>query len=360
MRQKVDVIVDLQYGSTGKGLIAGYMATHGTYDTVVNANMPNAGHTFIDAKGQTMMHKVLPNGVVGKSVKNVMIGAGSIFDVHVLDKELHQLDVFGYDNFNLWIHEDAVVLTDKHRHAEQTDDGLHGIGSTRQGTSAAMIQKIMRHSPQSGLSNPTAGRILHNHPVHAPSLVTQQEWLALLGLADEILLEGAQGYSLGINAGFYPFCTSRDCTPARFMSDCGIPLPWLRRVVGTCRMHPIRVGGNSGGFYSDQEETSWEALGVAKEYTTVTGRERRVFTWSQLQIEEAIMACQPDHIFLNFCNYDPEEVDKTKGKIRLAGFKAGCSADIRYTGWGATVNDVRAGLLNPCDMTHKEINEGAA
>ena len=79
--KKVDVIIDLQFGSTGKGLIAGYMATHGTYDTVVNANMPNAGHTFIDAKGQVMMHKVLPNGVVGPNVKNVMIGAGSIFSL---------------------------------------------------------------------------------------------------------------------------------------------------------------------------------------------------------------------------------------------------------------------------------------
>jgi len=351
--KKVDVIIDLQYGSTGKGLIAGYMATHGKYDTVVNANMPNAGHTFIDGRGNEMIHKVLPNGVVGKSVKNVMLGAGSIFSLVQLQAELYFLEDFGYSSFNLWIHEDAVVLTDAHKEAEQTDAPLDNIGSTRQGTSAAMIQKIMRN----GERNCTAKVVLKGS-YFEDFVISQKEWLEILKDSKEILLEGAQGYSLGINAGFYPFCTSRDCTPARFMSDCGIPLPWLRRVIGTCRMHPIRVGGNSGGYYSDQEETTWAELGQKEERTTVTQRVRRVFTWSNLQIQEAILACQPDQIFLNFCNYDPENVDRTLSKIRVAAGMAGCSAEVRYTGWGATVNDVKAGLMNPCDQSRIEYLEG--
>ena len=65
MRQmkKVDIIVDLQFGSTGKGALAGYLAANSDYDVVVSANMPNAGHTFIDSKGQRMIHKVLPSGI---------------------------------------------------------------------------------------------------------------------------------------------------------------------------------------------------------------------------------------------------------------------------------------------------------
>ena len=46
MMKKVDVLVGLQFGSEGKGLIAGYLGNSGLYDTVVNCNMPNAGHTY--------------------------------------------------------------------------------------------------------------------------------------------------------------------------------------------------------------------------------------------------------------------------------------------------------------------------
>lgn len=333
--KKADLIIDLQYGSTGKGLIAGYLGATGNYDLVVNANMPNAGHTYIDVHGNKMMHKVLPNGLVGKSVKNVVIAAGSVFSLDVLQKELDILAQFGYDHFNLHIHENAVVLKDGHISAEQ-EGMLDQIGSTKQGSAAAMIDKIMRISRH----NPTAGVVLRETKWRH-MLISQAEYLKLLHASKATLIEGAQGYSLGINAGFYPYCTSRDCTPARFMADCGVPLPYLRKVIGTARMHPIRVGGDSGPCYEDQKELDWNAdLGIVAERTTVTNRIRRVFTWSQQQIEEAIMACQPDEIFLNFCNYDPSEVNKVLGKIHLAAHKVGCYSEVKYTGWGPNHDDI--------------------
>jgi len=354
--KKADLIIDLQYGSTGKGLLAGFMGATGEYDTVINANMPNAGHTYIDVCGNKMMHKVLPNGLVGKSVKRVMIAAGSIFDPKVLEREIAMLNNYGYKQFNVFIHEDAVVLDYRHTVAEQTDTTLEGIGSTRQGTSAAMIQKLLRN----GVRNPTVKTADKSCWYFKYTIVTQHQWLLMLKSAEEILIEGAQGYSLGINAGFYPFSTSRDCTPARFMADCGVPLPYLRRVIGTARLHPIRVGGNSGPCYPDQTEISWEALGQEPEKTTVTQRVRRVFTWSQLQIEEAILACQPDEVFLNFCNYDPDGVEKIVTKIHKAGSNAGCHANVRYKGWGPSHLDVVAGLMSPYEMTKKEIKRGTA
>ena len=352
--KKADMIIDLQYGSTGKGLIAGYLGHHGEYDMVINANMPNAGHTFIDAKGQKMIHKVLPNGLVGSKVKDVMIGPGSIFSLGQLEKELDDLERFGYNNFDLWIHEDAVVLRPEHKHAEQTDDVLANIGSTQQGTAAAMIQKLMRNE----VRNPTAKAALGLMPVWKDRLLNQHDWLLALQSANEILIEGAQGYSLGINAGFYPYCTSRDCTPARFLADCGVPLQYLRRTIGTARLHPIRVGGNSGGHYLDQEEITWQLLGQPEERTTVTNKVRRIFTWSQTQIEEALLACQPEHVFLNFCNYAPATVEHVKGQIIKAGHKAGYSPIVAYTGWGPTINDVKARMQDPCEMTRVELARG--
>jgi len=352
--KKVDVIIDLQYGSTGKGLIAGYLGFHGNYDMVVNANMPNAGHTFIDGLGRKMIHKVLPNGLVGESVRDVMIGPGSVFSLTQLEMELDDLQSYGYGHFDLWIHENATILLPEHKGAEQTDDRLTNIGSTQQGSAAAMIQKIIRN----GDRDPSAGSLLKNRPFWGSRIISHREYVKKVTAAKEILLEGAQGYSLGLNAGFWPYCTSRDCTPARFMADCAIPLRALRRVIGTARMHPIRVGGNSGPCYPDQEELTWEQLGQPEERTTVTNKIRRVFTWSQMQIEEAIAQCQPDHIFLNFCNYAPEEVSHRVGNIITAGSNAGFHSQVMYEGWGPTVNDVRARAMDPCDMTRVELGRG--
>lgn len=332
--KKADLIVDMQYGSTGKGLIAGYLAIMNEYDVVVNANMPNAGHTFIDELGQKMVHKVLPNGLVSPKCKYVLIGPSSVFSMDQLMKELDTLAEFGYDQFQVCIHHRAVLLQDWHK---STEEQYKRIGSTAQGSAAAMIHKMER-DPE---NNPTVGAILGYDDLSLPAgvtVVTNDEYDLIIKEAKSILVEGAQGFSLGINERFYPYSTSRECTPARFLSDTGIPIPLLRKVIGCARTYPIRVGhtdmGESGGHYLDQEETTWEKLGLSKEFTTVTGRERRVFTFSPQQIKDAMWAIQPDEVFLNFCNYITDIYEL--GKI-MESF----NTKIKYLGWGATVGDIR-------------------
>ncbi len=94
--KNVDLIVDMQFGSTGKGLIAGYLAKKHKYDVVVNANMPNAGHTFIDSTGNVMIHKVLPSGIVSPKIKYVLIGPGSVFRWGRLYDEVQAAQSMGY------------------------------------------------------------------------------------------------------------------------------------------------------------------------------------------------------------------------------------------------------------------------
>ena len=50
--EAMDIVIDLQYGSTGKGLIVGFLAEEHKYDTVVTAWAPNAGHTYINRDGR--------------------------------------------------------------------------------------------------------------------------------------------------------------------------------------------------------------------------------------------------------------------------------------------------------------------
>lgn len=317
---KVDLVLDLQFGSTGKGLICGYLAETGDYDTVVSANMPNAGHTYIDSRGNKYMTKVLPASFVGQNIKQVLIGPGAVFS---LDRLLTEMAWLRTDQV-LRIHPNAVVLADHHVQSEQD---LTHIGSTRQGSAAAVIEKMMR-------TNDITARQVLGGTKWGHLVSTYDEWIIRLEAASGILAEGSQGYSLGINTRFYPYTTSRDCGPAAFLSNLGIPLGMLSMTIGTARTLPIRVGGTSGDCYADQEELGWEDLGLIPEKTTVTNRVRRIFTYSRMQIEEACWWCQPDLVFLNFCNY----VDKptvTKIVAHIDDF-----SNVRWIGFGPTYHDV--------------------
>lgn len=333
--QKCDMIVDLQFGSTGKGLIAGFLAEKEGYEAVITCNMPNAGHTYIDGQGRKFIHKVLPNGIVSPNLKYIMIGPGAVFNPERMIKELFEAeDLLGVElSSKLMIHPAATILLPEHSFLERQT--LSGISSTMQGSMAAMVDKMQRkplvNSPVAGASSDDRVK---------PFVCTHQEWMEALNDAKSILAEGSQGFSLGINSRFYPYTTSRDCTPARFLSDMGIPHGMLRHIIGTARTFPIRVGntadGYSGTCYEDQVETSWEDLGQTPELTTVTQRIRRVFTFSMEQIKEACYYCCPDLLFVNFVNY----MEKDEYEKLIKDIEAQTGVKVAYLGHGPTFHDV--------------------
>lgn len=354
---KMTAIVDLQFGSTGKGLIAGYLSERTDFDTVVSANMPNAGHTFVDATGKKWINKVLPSGVYSNGLENIGLGPGAIFNPHQLALELDELAERTFTRPRIMIHENAALLFPHHK--EREIKSLNHISSTMQGSCEAMIEKIRRQ----GLGGNTVGfsaEYLDKVVTSAGEklsqfIVSAREWNNVMMGSKHILCEGSQGFSLGINAGFYPYCTSRDCTVWRLMADCAIPAVADRTVIGTARVHPIRVGntenGNSGACYPDQHEISWSDLSVPPETTTVTGRVRRVFSFSEIQIREAVEANGIDQVFLNFCNYNPTEAIRVARIINFIGKvhfeKRGFGAwegqypqFVRYMGFGPASSDI--------------------
>ena len=321
LQPKVDLVIDLQFGSTGKGLICGYLSETGDYDTCISANMPNAGHTYIDAKGYKYMTKVLPASFVGQNIKQILIGPGSVFSLERLQREMLWLR----PDQVLCIHPNAMVLQPKHWEKERRK--LTHIASTQQGSAAALIEKIWRVKA-------STAKTVFKDTRFSEYICNHVEWQIRLEASTGILAEGSQGFSLGINTQFYPYTTSRDCTPAAFLSNLGIPIGMLDMTIGTCRTLPIRVGGTSGDCYPDQEELSWEELGLPAEKTTVTDRVRRIFTYSRMQIEEACWWCQPDLVFLNFANYVEE--------ARVAEMVAHIDeySTVRWIGFGPTYNDI--------------------
>jgi adenylosuccinate synthase len=309
----VHAVVDLQFGSTGKGLLVGYLAEEHGYDTAVTAWMPNAGHTYVNDKGQKMVHTALANAIVSPAIERVLIAPGSVVDLNALKSEFYDACEMGYPA-NVYIHENAAVLTSEHQEWEKKH--VVAIGSTQKGSMAAMASKLKRDPQESA----TAGRVFM---IGAPlamwrnfsvTVVTHREYLILLRRSERMILEGAQGYSLGINSGFWPYTTSRQCTVAQLCSDTLVPPGWITHTFGCARTFPIRVAnrfadgklvGWSGPCYDDQNETSFDDLGQKQEVTTVTKLPRRIFTWSKKQIVEAIEAnqCGEFSVFLNFVNY---------------------------------------------------------
>lgn len=308
--KKVYMVLDMQFGSTGKGLLAGYLAKQYQPDVVVTAWGPNAGHTYIDENGRKFVHRMLANGIVSPKLETVLIGPGSVLDIDCLKKEIESCKDLLIDK-TIVIHPQAVVVTEKHRKLEKRNVK---IGSTMKGTGAAVIERIERDPD--------------NSPIAANSIPI--EWLdsiAQMGVtiavhkalydvtiaeANTIQIEGAQGYSLSIYHGFYPYCTSRDVTPAQVMADTAMPFSLIPEVYGTLRTFPIRVAnrfkdgvmiGTSGPGYVDQKELEWSDVGVDPELTTVTQLPRRIFEFSFEQLAEASFRCGPTHLFLNFANY---------------------------------------------------------
>lgn len=347
---EIMAVIDLQYGSTGKGLIAGTIAHNWRPDTVATAWGPNAGHTF-KRGDRTWVHRMLATGSIAPSVRNILIGPGSVVDVPQLASEilLARNELRGK---GLVIHPQAAYLQPHHAAAEALT--LARIGSTMKGTAEATMNK-MRRDPD---RLPTVGAA-HEEVLEALAgalraadmsvAISSVHYDFCIDRAYKILMEGAQGFSLGIHTDFYPHTTSRDVSVAQMFADCRVPLPTkqdILKVVGVCRTYPIRVanraGGTSGGCYPDQEEIQWSDIGREPELTTVTQLPRRIFTFSGQQIREAVRVCRPDMLALTFCDYlNPgavaDFVDSVKDK---AGVR------VALTSFGPTMEDVKSwGLI---------------
>lgn len=305
MKKLSYVIIDGQWGSTGKGLIAGYLATKVRPDTAVCNFGPNAGHTVVMPDGREVMTQMLPSAIVSPHVKTILIGPGAIVDPKILKAELDKYDDLVKDK-RIFIHDMATIIKQEHKDREAAE--LNRISSTCKGTGAAQTDKVMRIEG-------AVARDCADLPICA---IRGLDFTRLLQESQILQIESAQGLELGLNSGgWYPYCTSRDVNVHQVLSDCAIPYSFPRsKVVVSMRTYPIRVGnafdsegnliGTSGPVYPDQEEVTWEQLGQKVERTTVTKKIRRVFTWSHLNFEKVITMLNPDAIFLNFVNYYEE------------------------------------------------------
>jgi adenylosuccinate synthase len=297
----VHCVVDGQFGSTGKGALCAWLAEKALMDDkyfrgAIYSGGPNSGHTFYH-HGEKHVLKQLPTFAVATTLLGgecaAYLSAGAVVDPYILVTEAQR-----YPDVKIYVHPNAAVIGVEHKQTEQSGS-IAAVASTQSGTGAAIAMKVMREPRAIARDNlfamakmPPNIAIL-NHELHPDAYA--------------YFMEVSQGFSLGINSEFYPHVTSRECTVMQGLADARIPASQLAKTYMAVRTFPIRVGntaeGHSGDWYQDQDEISWEDLGVEPELTTVTKRVRRVATFSNHQFDDALAANDPDYVFVNFLNY---------------------------------------------------------
>lgn len=331
-------LFDGQFGSTGKGLLASVlaMAFQSNINIVTTNAGPNSGHTaYFD--GLEVMTQQIP--VASVFLKKMgwghlcYLNGGAIVDVDILLAEIKKYGV------SVVVDPHAALIND-----EAKAQKLSHIASTGKGVGPAMAQKLMRDK--------------HAVVEHAIETIGAHCTVKSLLLAEKIeagatvFIETAQGFSLGINSGFYPYCTSRECTVTQALADARIPTAYQTKSIVSMRTYPIRVGntpdGYSGGWYPDQKEISWEELGQKPELTTVTKRVRRIATFSMEQFRHCMLVNRPDAVFMNFCNYlDEDQLGCFLYRIvEEYEIIMGYRMDALLLGFGPNPEDVRLAKIN--------------
>lgn len=306
----VDVLVGGQFGSEGKGQIAGHIAPE--YDCLMRVGGPNAGHTVYEEPDKHVFH-LLPSGCHRNPRAKLLLGPGTVINVEKLLREISKYKIVDEFSKRLIIDENAIVISEADIALEEKIKET--IGSTAQGVGAATANNIIAR-----LYGDQKHKAKNNTKLRAFIGSTFDELESLYSANKKILLEGTQGTGLSIHHGIYPYVTSRDTTVSGCISEAGISPKRVNKIVMVTRTYPIRVGGTSGDFLSEELDMDIIAKRSGKnakelreiEKTTTTGRYRRIAEFSWKMFRKACELNSPTDIALTFVDYFSTENEKAR------------------------------------------------
>ena len=268
-----DVIVDLQFGDTGKGKVAHALAKTDDYDMVLRYNGgANAGHTVYHNGQKVVTHQV-PIGVLYG--KKSVIGPGCVVNLDKLEQEIAYLNAVGFPTEGLvFVDKRAHIVLEQHLAEDGADEK---IGTTRQGIGPAYRDKYGRKGVR--MEDVELGP---NTPYEAIDIydLFHKDYHRY-----RVLCEGAQGFHLDVDWGDYPYVTSSHCTVGSAIMN-GIPPKKIRRVIGTMKAYETYVGNKT--YYTDENNPTFQEIQrVGNEFGATTGRPRKV-NW--MNLDRVIMA----------------------------------------------------------------------
>ncbi len=265
MIKNVISVIDGAAGSCGKAKVVGEIATDPKIQlgaSITNC-MPNAGHTFVDEKGNKTIFRNIPVSSVNPNTE-LFIGPGSAIDMEVFKEEYEQAQKYLGDR-KIYVHELVPLIDERHKEYERKNIKT---GSTFKGCGAVIQEKVIRYP------------VLDFFKDYKNAIkLTNDEWMDLLykHLDNEneyTILEGSQGCDLCLNhSGNYPYVTSRNVSTTQLLADSGISSERLLQTIMVIRPFPIRISNitKSGDFiytgsYGSGDELTWTQINLASMY----------------------------------------------------------------------------------------------
>jgi adenylosuccinate synthase len=316
MAGKIQIVVGGQFGSEGKGHCAAELAAREDQMLAIRTGGPNAGHSAWGHPADQKVRRnptefklrVVPVASVVNPRAQVALAARSLVQLDLAEQEVKETGVP-----MLLVDQAATVLEQAHILGEEGDEAL-AWGSTRKGIGLARMDRIHRTART---FTDAIGPELSNRVLECDVAELARQYL---DRGQTVQIEAAQGYGLGLHTEFYPKTTSADCRAVDALADVGIS-PWEfpqceLEVWLVVRPNPIRVAGDSGPL---REETTWEALGLTPERTTVTNKVRRVGGWDPSLVMDAVRANGSRNVKL-WMNMADHRFPFLAGETSLAGF----------------------------------------
>ena len=217
--------------------------------------------------------------------------------IDILEKEIR---LSGVDRDRVGIDFNSAIVSDIDAQSELELGLRDRVGSTLSGTGIAVANRALRN----GLI-----RLARDVP-EARAYLTDvaAEINAAIDRGETCIIEGTQGFGLSLyHTECYPYATSRDTTAGAFLSEVGVSPIKVTSIIMAVRAFPIRVEGNSGPL---RNEISWERLRESsgypydiREFTTATGRLRRVALFDLNLVKRAALVNRPTEIALHGADY---------------------------------------------------------
>jgi adenylosuccinate synthase len=395
---KLTIVLDGGAGSSGKGKLGSFICEHAqNWQFACNTFMPQAGHWVRLDDGREFLYQTLNScAYLADRYEKLYIAPGAAIERELLFRELEENDI---PRHKIGISPLTAIVQDIDKDYEQglrDFDGtkmdeirpggpLAATGSTAHGCGAARARRILRRvEARYARDVPDLREFLCDVP---------GEIMDRLDSGQAGLLEVAQGFQLSyLLPRFFPSTTSRNCTVAAGLDDLMVPPYYAGNVIINFRTFPIRIhsykyvdkasgrhltwdekenadpgtytveGMTSGDCYPDQQETTWDVVtqdsGSTQaiwERTSVTGLPRRVFTFSAMNVADAVRHNQTHgemYLALNFANYVDHELSGRRQRApeptpdavgsKLAEWLQAKLDDrrLRFVGTGPKTNDM--------------------
>ncbi|NBP56722.1 hypothetical protein EBU71_09355, partial [bacterium] len=253
---KIDVVIDLAHGDSGKGKVSHALLAKRNYTHCLRfGGGGNAGHTIYH-HGKKYVTHLIPSGVF-HGVRSI-IGPGCVAKTSKFLEEVKYLEDGLDRKINVGIARNVHLVTDEHVKEDSTDTA---IGTTKTGNGPAYSSKYFRK-----------GIRAENDKFLKPYLMDMYEEFYNLNKSSIILAEGAQSFNLDIDWGDYPYVTSSHCGIGGILNN-GFHHRHIRNVYGVIKAYDTYVGAKSFQPPGDVFNRIQEA---GQEFGATTGRKRQV------------------------------------------------------------------------------------